>query len=434
MRQNSGFELIKCAFEDGLTLLKNLNVTGWIESFDSDSGNNTTRPCFDQWPPKGNDTRSGLTSQELNVQELMHARVDGPRFLPSLPDRGPNRKGDHPGLPLDRYNTPPSGPPTRQPTRPGKGDNPFAFISPFQNQILFEWARTAAAVYNGPGEYRVKLDVGTFVTAYGRPGSKGINSANTTDHRLVNMTREAAADLKRDIEAFFPQVSSSVAPQEPGKRVQRPTPLSADNVDEGAESRLSGFNWRDVTDQIVARYGDRLPELFSYLNIAADAGTNANDTKFGFESARMLVSLLLVPHYDLSPVVSRDENIRLCTEFLAPDPYSVANKRPQLYASERVIVQSIKRTHRTICETLFFVHDELSQVSAIGKGKHLAILKRAAAISRDHVSELMNDLQWTSWKSCDRKCGYNEICVITLWPLTGEIEVLFAEPLVTVAS
>lgn len=121
---------------------------------------------------------------------------------------------------------------------------------------MYSWARIAAAVYDGTGEYRVKLDTGTFVTAYGRVGLN-ITSPNTTDHRLTNLTREVADDIKSDIQQFF-------------------LPSSSSSSDEVVET--SGVDWRDVTDQIVARYGERLQELFIYLS-------EVNTTKTTIESA-----------------------------------------------------------------------------------------------------------------------------------------------------
>lgn len=416
VRQNSGFELIKCSFEDGLTLVKNLNATGWLTSFQADSGNGTApRRCLDRWPPDEPQNRTQIINEPAHVavDDLMLARVGGgdEEPFPSHPRPPPSPPGDgeHP---------PP--PPGRRPRPPGNGTNgpppgrrygpPGGPGIPFQNVIMFEWARTAAAVYSGPGEYRVKLDTGTFVTAYGRAGLIGTDSPNTTDHRLLNLTREAAEDLRRDIATFFRPLPTEPSPSELRKEVKT----------------LTGISWRDVADQIVSRYGDRLPELFAYLN-AATSSSSANETKIGFESARMLVSMLLVPYHDLSPTISRDDNLQSCTNLFVPDlgpePELDAEDDPStssLYPSERVVAKAIQYTQHAICETLLFVHEEISRVASVDKPK-TELLKKAAGISRDHISELMNKLRWTSWKSCDRKCSHNEICLITLWPLSGTV-------------
>ena len=376
VRQNTGFELIKCNFDDGLDLVRNLNVTEWRPAYEK-LDNITGRRCVDRWPPDEPLPNSTFTS----VEGFSLARSHPPRFSPP-PEGHPSTAAsdDNPPTPLSRG-------PGNDRRRP-KGGPPDRNHTGFANQIMFEWARTATIVYDGLGENRVKLDMGTFITAYGRAGLN-ITSPNTTDHRLVGLSRDAAKDIKAEIERFFTV----------------PT------------ARTTGIDWRQVTDEIVTRYGGRLQELFAYLSNIDTTSSNATST---IHSARMLVALLLVPHHDLSPHVSKEDNVRACTSFLVP---SIGLDAADVPASERKIAQVVQYVHHAICDTLVSVNDDLAIAPNFTDGgdeddKHL--LFKAIDRSRERVSALMNDLRWAMWKSCDRKCDVHEICLITLWPITGQ--------------
>jgi hypothetical protein len=375
VRQNTGFELMKCNFEDGLDLAKNLNITGWLAAYEKPS-NTSGRRCVERWPPDEplpNATFSSMENFSLARSRSSrssppprgHEDSDNPLPLSPPPLRGANGLGNYRRLKDD----------LPRPRPPNWSHSGFA------NQISFEWARTATMVYDGLGEYRVKLDMGTFVTAYGRAGLN-ITSPNTTDHRLVGLSRDAAEDIETEIKRFFTV----------------PSP------------RTTGIDWRQVTDQIVARYGGRLQELFACLS-------DAKSSDATFNSARMLVALLLVPHHDLGPNVPKEDNVRACTSFLGP---SIGLNTPYVSASERKIAQVIQYVQHAICDTLVSVNDDLATALADGE-EHL--LSNTIDLSRERVSALMNDLRWTMWKSCDRKCDVNEICLITFWPITGQFEI-----------
>ncbi|KAF8316294.1 hypothetical protein DL93DRAFT_2078013, partial [Clavulina sp. PMI_390] len=394
VRQNSGFELIKCSFGDGLTLVKNLNVTGWAEKFRAPGS--TPRGCMETWPP--DEPKAGFVeiSGFNNIHQAQSIDSAGP---PSEPDAGDERPPP-PDFPKDG---PPRGP--RFPGRGGSGPRgpPFGSSSPFSNQINFEWARAATTVYNGPGEFRVKLDTGSFVTAYGREGlGDSVLSPNVTKHRLVDMTQEAVTELIREIDGFWITNQDSMA--------------------------ISGINWRDITDQIVIRYGDRLPELFSSLFAASlpRSIADANATLSNFEKARMVLSVLLVPHQDLGLALSggstTEEHLQDCADFWVPNIEIDLDNEEPLYPSEKKISRALRTVQARICETLISVHEELSRVATSTLELHQASIddiRIAAGISRDRVSALMSKLQWSGWQSCDRKCGHDEICLITLWPISG---------------
>ena len=380
VRQSTTFELMKCNFEDGLALLRNLNVTGWLAAYDKPN-NTSPRRCVESQPldePLPN----------ASVENASPARSRPPR--PSRSNRGHPSTTEGHDNPLPLFPPPLRGANDRgNDRRHFEGDYPAPperCHSGFANQINFEWARTATMVYDGLGEYRVKLHISTFVTAYGRAGLN-ITSPNTTDHRLVGLSRDAAKDIKTEIERFF-----TVPP-----------------------AKTTGIDWRQVTDEIVTRHGGRLQELLGYLS---DIDPKSSDATSTINSARMLLALLLVPHHDLSPNVSKEDNVRACTSFLTP---CLGLDAQYITASERKIARVVQYVQHAICDALISVNDDLTIAATDADDK--PPLSKAIDRSRERVSALMNDLRWTMWKSCDRKCGVNEICLITLWPIAGQFEI-----------
>lgn len=329
---------MKCKLMDGLDLISNVNVTDWHDSFEANYS--IPDPCIDFWP-WSKSTVSALPS--------------GPSF-PEL--------------------------------------NPRPRYSAYANFTAFEWMRSAAAVYDGPGESRVKLDVGTFVSAYGRPGVKEVLSSNTREHRLTNITRQTAEALRSDVESFFLRDESGVP------RVQ-----------------TTGTDWRGITDIVITAYATRLREILAHLNSAVELGTPTPVTH-----ARMLLSALLLPHYSFSADSTFDSNVARCAASLVP------SLDPALWsASERKTAYAIRFVHHTICSTLIAASEALEarHTGAERTEPGLALI----ASTRDSIAALMQRLQWTVWKDCDRKCGIGEVCMIPVWPWHGafcsSVRVLF---------
>lgn len=404
---------MKCDFEDGLSLVSNLNVTEWRHTFDPMPAHvdGTPRRCLETWPP---DDPSNAT---------VHARSRG--FNALMEER--SRSGD-PLVESSGNSSTPSYPPRY----------PKGLFSAYLDHVRFEWARTAAAVYDGLGEYRVKLDTATFVTAYGRSGLHPSSNSNDdngewkaeTEHRLTNISSAAVGNIKADIEMFWNE----------------------------SGSETMGVDWRERTDQIVGRYGSRLPELMHHLYQSITGSSNTSYQSFdspnisvvnrtAFESARHLVAVLLLPHHvpilsHISSWTLREQNLAACINFLAPG----VDALDSISVSERKIAQVVRLVQHEICDALIFVNDQLASANSLilpPSAPHTSTYRpsttlvstsspklppseqealKAISLALHRISDLMsNKLRWTSWKSCPRKCDAHrgEICLITLWPLTG---------------
>lgn len=410
VRMNTGFELMKCDFEDGLGLVSHLNVTEWRQTFDPMPPGETDRErrCMSEWLHDGFriTTTHGLVGA-LQQPEIFGNPLDG--------TASSSIAANSSKLYVFETHT---GPP-RKP-----------HVSIWLDHAWFEWARTATLVYNGLGEQRVKLDTSTFVTAYGRTGV--YPSSNSSDHkngewklqerkhRLTNVTSQAARDIKADIEKFW----------------------------RGGETRRTerGIDWEERTDLIVGRYGERLPTLANFLHQALNGSTNKSD--FGLtapnttalESARHLVAILVLPHYTHSAKPSSslslaEQNLAACISFLAPD----IDDSMVALESEQKIARVIRLVQREVCSTLLFANERLAFAasllnqpppytpsstptpSPIGNSNESRYTKARDAISATlfRISDLMsNKLRWKSWKSCPRRCETEkgELCLITLWP------------------
>ena len=255
-------------------------------------------------------------------------------------------------------------------TRPGHPlGRPAWFGTPYRLYVTFEWARSAAAVYTGMGESRVLLDTSAFVTAYGRSGLH-LSSANTTLHRLTNLTLAAGREIQTEVAHLF-----------------RP------------DRKPSGIDWRSVTDQIVLKFGDRLPQLHAYLK--QGDGTS-------IQNARMLISSILVSHFDFS--LDTAASLDSCTHTFTP------RLDPSWPSSEAKILRAIEHVLHDICQTLHFVNEQLG-------GRSVSVstndTEDTLAISRQRVSDLMTRLDWKLWVKCEEKCALGEICLINLWPITS---------------
>lgn len=292
----------------------------------------------------------------------------------------------------DRPDTPRTGPHER-------------IRSPFFNSVAFEWARSAANIYQGPEERRLRLDTSTFITAYGRHGSLAFNASNPSQHRLTALTPRAARDIKTDIESSILSNSREIS---------------------------SGIDWRSVTDLIVVRYGHRLSTLLDYLtralqsNYGSSKSNDPSQVTNPIMSARMLLATLLAPHYDLTPGVSQSVQVASCVSSLVPWREFRVTDTQGWSGPEHKLSRAVDHVQRAICNTLIVMNDELA-VAALNEPHTVSRssppcsfskeMRRATQRSQQRLMELMNDLRWTMWRSCDRKCDSGEICFVSNWRL-----------------
>lgn len=141
-------------------------------------------------------------------------------------------------------------------------------------------------------------------------------------------------------------------------------------------ARERSWNWQATTDMVVTRYSDEL----SYL---------ASGKVATIEALRDHVELLLSPFVDYSRRNQTAEVERCATQFLPM----------QAQGAETLAARAVYAVARRICSTILRAMSEEDISTAVGK-----------------VQELIDELDWTTWKRC-RGCETNEICVVPIWPM-----------------
>ncbi|KAH7105194.1 hypothetical protein BKA62DRAFT_669447 [Auriculariales sp. MPI-PUGE-AT-0066] len=355
VRMNAGFELIWCDWSTGVELVLNNNVTHWAPIFNaSQPGGFPPPPDSPEW---NRTRRPWETDNGVDGLFAAHQAVlDDPEpEFPPPPDFPP---GHPPGR----------RPPGRPPHDGGGGWR----RSPFVEYLNWEWLRSATAVYDGAGEMRLQLIPSSFVSAYGRTGLN-LSSSDPTQHRLTN--------------ASLAQVEAL--------RIQSDVATAVADVLVG---HISDTDWRGVTDQVVNRYGRRLPELHALLR---------NGTEDAVQQARFSLASLLMPFFQ--PTQSRATNVDTCSRAFVYGLDSLSHR-------ENKILQAVLLVQRDICDVLLTMRDDF--FSATGSESHLPqVPADTLELHAENLLQLMSRLRWHMWVQCDEHCSYAEVCYIEIWPL-----------------
>lgn len=306
---------------------------------------------------------------------------------------GPGRHRGPPPDGLDRRPFPGHPEPGGRP--PGKGFNMFA------QYASWEWLRAASHTYDGLGESRVQLHPGWHVTARGIVGSSNSESGPTS--RMASLSNGTIAIWREEVDEMLRM-----------------------GLEERREN--SRVDWRALTDLIVARYGDRLPQLKELLNLAhqssilethdvfVDHGyTSFTNASTHLQHAYRLISSLVLPFFDHE--TSKEERVETCTNSITPD-LTVPNGEMDVTTSyERKLWAAITHVHRSICSVLIDTHSEL-----IALRPHQPLLApRAAGLEASvlRVEQLISQLDWSVWVRCPEVCAWGQVCYIPIWPLVG---------------
>ncbi|KAG9084812.1 hypothetical protein FRC06_003887, partial [Ceratobasidium sp. 370] len=262
-----------------------------------------------------------------------------------------------PSSPLPTHRPGPGGPGRRPPGRGG--------FTMFARYASWEWLRAASHAYNGLGEARVKLQSGWHVTSRGiAPTSDGIT-------RVVQLPADSIAGWKAEVD----QMLQMAIVEKRGN---------------------SGVDWRALTDQVVDKYGDRLPELSRLLKLASantlthTPGPNTN-TSVHLRHAFRLVSSTILPFYD--HYASRDEQVEICTFSVLPDLAAKDGEADSLNQFERKIWTAITHVHRSICAAVLDVYAELAALPSLPRTTQLSSLETISA----RVDGLIAHLAWSGW-------------------------------------
>ncbi|KAF8596236.1 hypothetical protein BDV93DRAFT_548433 [Ceratobasidium sp. AG-I] len=371
VRTNAGFEVLWCDMNaGGLKLLRNANVTHWAGDMDDHS----SRRGSDKDGERGGGGHRGPPSPH-------------PPPAPPLSRFGNGDLGELP--PFPRH---PGPGPGRRP--PGGGG-----FSMFARYASWEWLRAASHTYDGLGEARVKLHSGWHVTARGMIGS--VDESGLGVARMASLPAESIAQWREDVDTMLRMA-----------------------IHERRET--SGADWRALTDVIVARYGDRLPQLSALLKSVFESRTSGpasdgayisiTNTTAQIKHAYRLVSSLVLPFFDSN--VPRDQQIEICGNSILPDFTPAEGDTDLLNQFERKLWTAIIHVHRSICTVLIDVHSELTALRPYNHAFTSSDLVALEA-SPSSVEKLMSELDWTTWVRCPEVCAWGEVCFVPIWPLFG---------------
>lgn len=235
----------------------------------------------------------------------------------------------------------------------------------------WQYLKAITSRYDGIGGGRVRLYYDHFVSIFAYPGLKDLFCNDVRSNypmpRLQNISQTDLATIREDVTAMI---------------LQR-----------GGSGNADGVTWRSVTDMVVRRYS--APLHFLHTN-----------EKLRHDSVALTEYLwpILLPYIDRRQRNTTSE-LERCVAHLVPELRSEAT------LAHRTVYAV---THR-ICDTLFTALSIASTTASHSVGS-----SARARPAIDAVHELVEYLQWTSWKECGT-CADEEICYIPIWPM-GTIE------------
>ncbi|KAG9119001.1 hypothetical protein FRC07_006203 [Ceratobasidium sp. 392] len=348
--------------DERVKLMRNLDVTKWADDMDDHSdrtgsdedGENRRGPWGPRRPTATLSPTSSLSSSKPALT---------PKTLPAWP--------------LHRL----------EPGGPGRGPPGRGVFALFARYASWEWLRAASHTYNGLGEARVKLRSGWHVTSHGiAPTSNGIT-------RVAQLPADSIATWRKEVDQMLQMALRQ-------------------------KHDSSGVDWRALTDLIVDRYGDRLPELSALLKLAHSSisahtsGSNTNAT-IHIQHAYRLVSSILLSFYDRN--ASREEQVEICTFSIPPDLAAKEGEANPLNQYERKIWSVVVHVHRSICATILDIHSGLEAFRPLPSGPNILSLEQMS----NRVDELISQLDWPGWVRCPDVCPWGQVCFIPIWPLLG---------------
>ena len=263
---------------------------------------------------------------------------------------------------------PKDGPPGGSP--PGSG--PPGFRMPWAGMAGWEWVRAATWHYSLSPESRVIPDLCSFFTYYSPDFASFPNNLTTrkdrTSHRLTGVS-------KSDAEAFKAAIERKLVSNE----------------------QCSGLDWRRVTQDIMDLYGGRIKELKVTLS------SNATGTAIH----RQIVTAGELAYGGVMPFVAdmkRDGAAERCSR-----AYTSSIPEETLSSQEILLRDTVESVLGRICGLfldIFFESQAHPAESAIGEW-------------RRETENLIQWLDWSMWRRCERRCRWDEVCAIALWPMIG---------------
>lgn len=234
----------------------------------------------------------------------------------------------------------------------------------------WQYIKAITSRYQGIGSERVTVDYEDFVSVFAYP--------------------EIGDLFSNDVQSDYPMPRLQKVKKEDILRIRQDITDVILQKDWATETKKT--NWQAVADQVVTRYGKSL----HYMHTTPDFRTNK------LALSNYLTTLL-------RPFISQSRNSTLETQ------RCVAQFVPPLSHPPLVLSSLAHRTlHNVtthICDTLFTA---LSISSA--SVSHSSFMEVYARQAVEVIDELVEYLQWTSWKDCGA-CGDEEVCFVPIWPM-----------------
>jgi hypothetical protein len=228
---------------------------------------------------------------------------------------------------------------------------------------LGDWSyfKAITSRYHSIGGDRVRLDYEEFVSVLAYPEVKGLWDNNVqSDYampRLQNVKRSDLLKMRSDVTRMI---------------------LSKDWDKVGKER-----DWQTVADMVVARYGKPLRYLRNEKSVREDK-----------EKMQEYLGNLLRPFIDYSNRSTTLETNRCVAQLVPLLPSHTAS----------LAHRTVSTITQHICDTLLTALTVTSTpASALSQATEL-------------INNLVDYLQWTSWKQCPT-CADEEVCYIPIWPM-----------------
>jgi hypothetical protein len=236
--------------------------------------------------------------------------------------------------------------------------------------LMFEVLRAAAKRYNGMSRGRIAVDWSSMVSAF----AYDVNITNPDLERqdlprLTGVTKEEKETIKA-------RLAEVVAGRKQG---MQPT-----------------VDWQSVVDDIISRFSDRIHYI---------ANGNLSAEVLWDEVSTLIHPLLDYPAESNASTPSPELVIRCTRHYLS----SAMLRRDTWTPEDTAIFVAIEVVAEKICSSLFQIRSLLYSST---RSKSLEGLTR----SQEIATNLMEQLQWTTWKECGPCAGSGQFCFIPMFP------------------
>lgn len=221
--------------------------------------------------------------------------------------------------------------------------------------------RAIANRFHGIGGNRVDIDYTSMVSAFASDMDLFTNDTTLPNELLPRLQNQSTSQLMSLQEEVTRMVLGAA---------REPT-----------------VNWQSIAEMFVQRYATPLQYLIS---------PGLSDSDFKSELQTLLRPFTSDSVNDTGLVAQR------CVDQFLPSQWQ-----------DTLAGQVVQQVGHKICSTL--ATSLLSTMSSIAEDG-------ASISARTDIKQLTTYLDWPIWRECKPSCAVNELCILPLWPLTGNIE------------